>query len=166
MKADSFTSEFDQTLAEAHSAGQVFEALQLLANRLVGVRLFTIMRVDMQHMLARRSYTSDERNYAVSGTKPVEMNSWFEVVHAQKRSFVANTPEEMAAVFPDHELIASLGCGSVVNLPVFLQGHLVATVNMLDKAHHYTPERVALLEQRLRLPATAAVLFEDLHQEQ
>ncbi len=88
------------------------------------------------------------------------MNVWFDVVHGKQEKFVANTLEDIATVFPDHELIGSLGCGSVVNLPVILGGKLVATVNMLDAEHHYTPERVARVEQVLLLPSMAAVLFD------
>ena len=114
----------------------------------------------MDAMLASRSYTSDAENYPTSGTKPVEMNRLFDIVHGKQESFVANTLADIATVFPDHELIGSLGCGSVVNLPVILGGKLVATVNMLDAEHHYTQERVTIVEQGLLLPSMAAVLFD------
>ena len=89
----------------------------------------------------------------MSGTKPIPDNRWFDVIHKERRTFVANTIEDIATVFPDHELIASLGCGSVVNLPVVLEGELVATINLLDAAGHYTPERVAAIETELAIPA-------------
>ena len=127
------------------------------------MRLFTIMTVDMEQMLARRAYTSDPENYPCSGTKPVEMNSWFEVVHTRREMFVANTLAEIAQVFPDHALIGSLGCGSVVNLPIVLGGQLAATMNILDREHHYTPDRVTRPASHLSLPAKAALLaFERL----
>ncbi|MDB5473386.1 MAG: hypothetical protein JWP99_689, partial [Devosia sp.] len=58
-----------------------------------------------------------------------------------------------AKVFPDYPLIASLGCGSVINLPVLLEDDLVATINILDKEGHFTPERVTAAEERLAIPA-------------
>jgi hypothetical protein len=64
------------------------------------------------------------------------MNSWFEVVHLRREMFVANTLAEIAQVFPDHQLIGSLGCGSVVNLPIVLGDQLVATMNILNREHH------------------------------
>ncbi len=70
---------------------------------------------------------------------------------------MANTIAEIAKVFPDHELIWSLGCGSVVNLPIVIGGKVVGTMNALDAEHHYDQERVAVAE-RLRLPAKAAWL--------
>jgi hypothetical protein len=65
----------------------------------------------------------------------------------------ANTIADISKVFPDFELIASLGWGSVMNRPVVLQGKLVTTVNMLDAQHHYTPERVVAAEALLAIPA-------------
>ena len=156
-------AEFDRALGAATHPEAAFDALHALTRATVGVRLFTVMTVDMDAMLARRAYTSDPENYPCSGTKPVEMNAWFEVVHGRREMFVANTLAEIAQVFPDHELIGSLGCGSVVNLPIVLGGQLVATMNILHREHHYTPARTALIAANLSLPAKAALLtFERL----
>ena len=155
--------EFDRTLGDAIQPNAAFDALHALTERTVEARLFTIMTVDMERMLARRAYTSDPVNYPCSGTKPVQMNGWFDVVHTRREMFVANTLAEIAQVFPDHELIGSLGCGSVVNLPIVLCGQLVATMNILHREHHYTPARTALIATHLSLPAKAALLtFERL----
>jgi hypothetical protein len=156
-------SEFDRALGEADHPDAAFDALHALTRATVDVRLFTIMTVDVDRMLARRAYTSDPANYPCSGTKPVQMNGWFDVVHTRREMFVANTLAEIAQVFPDHELIGSLGCGSVVNLPIVLGGQLAATMNILHREHHYTPARTALIAANLSLPAKAALLtFERL----
>ena len=75
------------------------------------------------------------------------------IVHGEKRSFVANTIADIADVFPDHQLIASLGCGSVFNLPVLEAGELAATINMLAAPGHYTADRVKVAEWLLNAPA-------------
>jgi len=160
MNSDKALLNFNQSLATALSGDKAYAALHQLVDTWVGARLFTIMLVDMDAMLASRAYSSDAVSYPTSGTKPIEMNIWFDIVHGKQQSFVANTLEQIASVFPDHELIGSLGCGSVINLPVILGGKLVATVNMLDAEHHYTPERVDRVEQQLCLPALAAVLVD------
>jgi len=155
--------EFDRALGAATRPDEAFDALYAFTKATVGVRLFTVMTVDMEKMLARRAYTSDPENYPCSGTKPVQMNRWFEVVHVRREMFVANTLAEIAQVFPDHELIGALGCGSVVNLPIVLAGQLVATVNILHREHHYSPERVSVIGADISLPAKAALLaFEGL----
>lgn len=150
-------SAFTSALSQAGSEAQAFDALCALSKATVGAKLFTVMTADMQAMLARRAYTDDPANYPTSGTKPIEMNRWFEQVHGRHESFVANTLSEIATVFPDAELIGRLGCGSVINLPVILAGEMVATVNMLHEEGYYTPERVAMTHELLTLPAMAAM---------
>lgn len=150
---DAARARFDAATAAATTADEAYEALQALTRAVAGAKLFTVMTVDMENLVARRAFTSDPQNYPGSGTKPINFNSWFEIVHKQRRSFVANTIAQIAEVFPDHELIDSLGCQSVVNLPVVIGGELVGTVNMLDVEGHYTPERVALIERELSIPA-------------
>jgi hypothetical protein len=46
-------AEFDRALGAAMRPDVAFDALHALTPATVGVRLFTIMTVDMQHMLAR-----------------------------------------------------------------------------------------------------------------
>ena len=146
-------NSFDLAISAAQDSNAAWEALQELSAAVVGHKLFTVMTVDIGAGLARRAYTSHARDYPASGTKPIHRGEWFDIVHGEKRCFVANTIADISRVFPDFELIASLGCGSVMNLPVVLQGELAATINMLDAEHHYTPERVLAAEALLAIPA-------------
>lgn len=149
---------FVDDLGAAGSAADVWAALERLVQQVAPSKLVTVTTVEEAGTLARRSYSNMPEAYPVSGTKRTERNAWTEVVLDRHETFVANTLAEIAQVFPDHELIGSLGCGSVVNLPLFLGGEIVATLNLLDAEGHYTPERVARIEAELRLPALAAVL--------
>jgi hypothetical protein len=153
-------AEFDAALAAAATSDQAWQALQALATALAGCRLFTVMTVDLARGEARRAFTSHPAEYPVSGTKPIHRDAWFDVVCDQQRSFVANTIADIAKVFPDYELIRSLGCGSVINLPVIVDGRLAATINLLDAEQHYQPERVRLIETHLPGPARRAVEFD------
>lgn len=142
---------------EAERAAGPYAAFHRLADATVGAKLFTVMTVDHEAMLARRAYTSHAVEYPTSGTKPIERNAWFDRMAVDGRPFVANTLEEIDAVFPDAALIGRLGCASVVNLPVFLDGAFVASMNLLHAAGHYDAERVAFCEDRLSGPARQAV---------
>lgn len=157
-------ASFDRTIADAMDSVSVWRALDVLARQAPGHILFTVMTVDMANGLARRAYSNHPVEYPVSGTKPIERNAWFDIVHGERQSFVANTLADISKVFPDYELIGSLGCGSVHNLPVVLKGELVATVNLLHRAQHYTPERVITAERLLAVPAklcaALAMLFD------
>src|SRR5262249_19357587 len=108
---------------------------------------FTLMTFDAPSGLSRRVHSSHPREYPVSGSKPLSMGLWSRIVIDERRAFVANTIEAIAEVFPDHELIHSLGCGSVVNLPVVFSGEVIGAANALDAPGHYTPERVERIER-------------------
>lgn len=148
---------FERALSQATDATAAYDALCALTKATVGAKLFTVMTADMQAMLARRAYTDDAQNYPVSGTKEITIDRWFEQVHGRQETFVANTLADIDSVFPDAELIGRLGCASVINLPVILGGEMVATVNILHEEGYYTPERVALAEELLRLPSMAVM---------
>lgn len=150
---------FEKALSEATDGAQAYDALCALTKATVGARLFTVMTADMDAMLACRVYTDDSDNYPTTGTKPIEMNRWFEQVHGRHEAFVSNTLADIDTVFPDAALIGKLGCGSVINLPVILGGKMVATVNILHEEGYYTPERVALAHEVLRLPAMAVLAY-------
>lgn len=147
---------FDAAIADAKGVEAAFAALQTLTEATVGVKLFTYMTVDMENEVASRAYTSDAASYPTSGTKPIHYDDWFDIVHKQHAYFVANTIEDIAKVFPDYELINSLGCQSVVNMPVILGGELVGTVNMLHETGFYTDARVAEIKDVLSMPAKLA----------
>jgi hypothetical protein len=153
---DSPLEQFDRQIESAATADEVWKALHRLAASKVGIKLFTVMTLDPGAGLARRAYTSDPVAYPVAGAKPITRDRWFEIVHDEKRCFVANTLAEIATVFPDSEKIGSLGLGSVINLPVFVHGELAATINMLDVEHYYTPDRVHTVIGELTGPATRA----------
>lgn len=160
MTAQGFAADlaaFDRAIANDTGPDAPWIALETLARKVIGAKLFTTMTVDMKNELARRAYTSDPVSYPSSGTKPIRYDSWFDIVHKERKNFVANTIEDIAKVFPDHELIDSLGCQSVVNIPVEVGGELLGTVNCLDVAHHHTPERVAAAGL-LKMPARLAFL--------
>jgi hypothetical protein len=157
MTKETALAGFEQALSSAKTTDQAYEALSDLTKALIGAKLFTVMTVDMTTELAQRTYTSDPENYPTSGTKLITRNSWFSIVHDQHECFVANTIEDIAEVFPDYELIDSLGCQSVINLPIVISGTLAATVNILHEAGYYTEERVQRTKELLTLPSLAAL---------
>jgi hypothetical protein len=110
----------------------------------LGTRLFTLSILDPAAGLSRRAYTSHPVEYPVQGTKPMERDAWHAHCVEGRQTFVANTPEEFRDHFFDHALIESLGLGSAANIPLADgDGPVVATVNLLAGAGHFTPDRLA-----------------------
>lgn len=55
----------------------------------------------------------------------------------KRAALCGKNSEDIRSVFFDHELIASLGCASVLNLPVRWDGKVIGSLNLLHQAHHY-----------------------------
>ena len=149
--------EFNMAMA-GKSSITPYEALFQLTKALVGVKLFTVMETDLVNNIAQRSYTSDPQSYPASGCKPVERDDWFNLVFTEQKAFVANTIDDIVKVFPDHELIWSLGCGSVVNLPIVIDGDAVGCINLLHEEHFYTKARLEQIVKSLTVPCQTAYL--------
>jgi hypothetical protein len=139
-----------------------YKALERLVDESIGVKLFTLMEVDHNRGVAWRSYSNMPDVYPVLGEKPRAQNRWSDIVDGRRETFVANTIEEIAEVFPDFELIQSLGCESCLNLPIFINGVMRGTLNCLHEAHHYTPDRVAAAESLKTAGALAFLLAENI----
>lgn len=153
-----------QALAEPNQPAAAFAALDALVQHTIGARLFTLMEIDHKRGVARRNYSNMPEAYPTSGEKPIEPNAWTAQVQDRHESFVANSIDEIAAVFPDYELIQSLGCESCLNLPVVVGGHVLGTLNCLDVAGHFTPQRLAAAETLKDAGALAFLLLAHLRE--
>lgn len=151
-------TDFTKAIASTDQPMATFKALEALVDKTIGVKLFTLMEVDNVRGVARRNYSNMPDAYATSGEKPIQDNSWTEQVQGRHETFVANSIEEIAAVFPDHELIQSLGCESCINLPIVVNERVIGTLNCLHDAGHFTPERVGAAESLKQAGALAFLL--------
>jgi len=152
-------SRFASTLAIARDQPMAtFDALAALTDHLIGVKLFTLMTFDQTTRQAQRIYSNHPQAYPVLGTKEIETNRWTTTVLEQHSTFVANTIDDIASVFGDFELIQSLGCESVVNVPIVVGGRTLGTLNCLHEAGHYTEARVRASDS-LKLPGAACFLL-------
>lgn len=152
---------FTRAVAQAETLpAAAFDALCVLTKELVGVKLFTVMTHDREKGVASRIYSNMPDAYPVSGTKPANETDWSRQVIQEKRTFVANDIAGIAAVFVDHELIQSLGCESVINVPIIVGGNVLGTINCLHEAGFYTAERVEAAEA-LKLPGAVCLLLNE-----
>lgn len=139
-----------------------FEALCQLTRDLVGVKLFTIMTRDSKEGVSQRIFSNMPEAYPVSGTKPANETEWSRQVIDNKQTFVANDIEGISAVFDDYVLIKSLGCESVINVPIVVGGEVLGTINCLHEAGFYTAEKVEAAEA-LKLPGAVCLLLNELN---
>lgn len=150
---------FTVALEQAQTRAEAFDALGAYVEATLGVKLFTISTMNFEEKIARRAWTNSPEAYPVSGDKTVERDAFYEETIEQGRCFVRNTIEEIALVFGDHELIRSLGCGSVLNIPVRIKGQFTGTLNLLDADHYFDEATVARCVAKLHLPGIACFLL-------
>lgn len=134
----------------------LFNAIHQELGKHFNIKLLTFTRIDMAQHKAKRLYSSDNASYAIGGFKPIEINAWTTRVIEQQQAFIAHTHSELANVFFDHELIAQLGLGSVINWPVIVNSHVVGTVNLLAEEGAYLNADLLALE---KLTAWIAIPF-------
>lgn len=148
----------DRMAASHGQTGQPDASLAVLAEILaaqVGFRLFTVLLHDPARNEIRRAFSSRPAEYPVGGAKPITDSPWMQQVLRRGEPYVGRDRHDIRTVFFDYELIWSLGCESVLNLPVRWNGHVIATLNLLHEAHWYddtVPERLVTLAQ-LAAPA-------------
>jgi len=111
------------------------------------IKLLTFTKINMTQRKAKRLYSSDAKNYAIGGFKPIEINAWTTCVIEQQQAFVAHQYSELAKVFFDHQLIADLKLGSVINWPVIVHSEVIGTVNLLAEEGAYLNADLSVLEK-------------------
>jgi hypothetical protein len=129
--------------AEPGQPGPLFAALDAAMGAVIGHKLFTILVVHPGSKESQRYYSNQPGAYPVGGRKPINETPWFKGVLGEGRPYIGYTYEDIASVFFDHELIRSLGCESVLNVPVRWNGTSLGTINLLHEARWYSEADVA-----------------------
>jgi GAF domain-containing protein len=94
----------------------------------------------------RRVYSNQPDAYPVGGFKTHRQTPWGRQVLAGGKPFIGRDADDIRWAFADHERIFSLGCESVLNMPVRYDGRVIGTANLLDVAGHYLREHVAMVQ--------------------
>lgn len=111
----------------------------------VGYQLFTITRVLPNGTQVERIFTTHPDVYPVTGLKPIYDDAWTEKVIRQAQTYLAATSAEMVPYFPDLDVINGLGLGSVINMPLVVDGQVVGTINILDAENFYCEAHISKL---------------------
>ncbi|MBL6454322.1 GAF domain-containing protein [Belnapia sp. T6] len=114
-----------------------FAALEEAAGSAIGHILFTVLLHDAARRENARLYSNQPAAYPPGGRKAVVETPWTTRLFAEGRPFIGRDAGDIRANFRDHALILSLGCESVLNLPVRWRGRTIGTVNLLHRAGWY-----------------------------
>ena len=141
--------------ADTDQPGATFRALDRALAAAPGHILFTVLVHHPARRESERFYSNMPTEYPVGGSKPVTNSPWMQTVIERGEPYIGRTREDIKDVFYDHELIWSLGCESVLNLPVRWRGQTMGTLNLLHRAGFYDTAHVepVRLAAHLALPA-------------
>lgn len=121
-----------------HEPVRLYAAVDALVQEVIGHRLFTLMRVHEAACEVERIYSSNPAAYPVGGRKQKAGTPWSAAVLDRGEVFIARTPDEVRGAFSDHALIASLGIGSIMNIPLAYRGRRLGTMNVSHEARWFT----------------------------
>ncbi|HJQ55898.1 MAG TPA: GAF domain-containing protein [Vineibacter sp.] len=124
----------------------LYAALDQAVRDTVGHVLFTLLYRAPDGKRVKRIYTNMPKEYPVGGFKEMTATPWSAQVIDGQRAYVGYTADDIKWAFYDHELIKSLGCDSVINMPVVYDGKVLGTMNILAGERHYSETDVKLLE--------------------
>ncbi len=117
-----------------------FDLLQEHLSEDIGFRLFTVLLVDLPEVV--RLHSSQPKAYPVTGRKTMGPTPWGAHVITEGKPWLGVSLRDLEWAFPDHALIASLGCGCCISIPVREDGQTLGTLNLLDAERRYTPDHL------------------------
>ncbi len=133
-------------LAATGQPGASYQAFDALCARCFGHRLFTILAWDGAADEVERVYSSRPSHYPVSARKRMGPTPWGQHVLKGGRCWLGSGVQDMQWAFPDHQVIAGLGCGACLNAPVRWNGRVLGAVNVLDAEGAYQPSDLDVLD--------------------
>lgn len=146
-------------VAAAHAAHPqpeaLLSALGSAVEEAIGYRLFTVLVHDAKAGLMRRIYSTQPDINPVNGSKPVTESDWMKQVLVRGEPFIGYTAADLKTVFFDHEILASIGCGSVLNMPVVWSGTVLGSLNILHQEGWYNEAHLPMARLFAQLTAPA-----------
>lgn len=144
-----------KAVADAASADDVLAALDTALDAVFGHKLFTALLYHADTGGTERYYSSNPEAYPVGGRKPPNETAWTQHLLVERIPYIGYNADDIREIFFDHEIIISLGCESIINIPVSHQGKTVGTLNILNEAGWFSETDIptALVFAGLAVPA-------------
>lgn len=139
--------ELARNLQGATSRKDFWIELDQALQKTFGHKLFTVLAYAADKDLMMRLYSNQPAINPIGGAKTVTDSFWTRHVLREGKIYVGSTRDDIKSVFSEYEKLWSIGCESVLNIPVRSDGVTVGTLNLLDEAGWYdsSDRSVALL---------------------
>lgn len=144
MTAPACIAALARAVAEGAPAERVYAAAAAAAGELIGYQLFTVLALDAAQLPLRvqRVYSSNPKDYPPGGAKQKTDTPWTRQVLIAGQPFIGHNADDIRANYNDHELLHSLGCDGILNVPAVCKGRVAGTVNMAGDAGHYAESHI------------------------
>ena len=137
-----------------------YKKLDVAIKKSVGHKLFTLMVVDKSGKYVERVYSNNKKIYPLLGTKPIPKNAWTKRVIINKKEFLGSNFNQIKKLFFDYKTIKSLGCGSIINLPIISNKKVLGTLNILHKENYYNKKSIKDVKNFAQLLAPYVILHQ------
>jgi hypothetical protein len=104
-----------------------------------------VLAVHSDKGIVSRAYSNASDSFASGGIKRIESAPRLQKVLATGQPFIGRNKADIVANFTDAETILATGCSSILNVPVFWMGKILATVNLLHTEGYYQEEHVPVV---------------------
>jgi len=146
---------------------EIFRAVHAVAANAIGFKLLTITCYDAQRHEVERVYTNMPDIYPLGGRKKKQGTAWAKQILEDLKPFRAEDAQGIRAAFDDHAVMAGMGLGSILNIPIAYDGICVGTMNLTHQEGWYTSRHEsmgltigaflapALIQQNMRFSGAA-----------
>lgn len=155
------TADFVRSIHSGSPPDELWAKLQKAASETIGYTLFTILVYDSATATTSRMFTTRPHDQPAGARKRVAPGSrWAQRVLVDGNMLVARNKEELSQIFSEHAFLASIGCESVLNVPMrsAASAKVIGSLNFLAEAGHYdeTDLDLAMLLAQLMAPVVEA----------
>lgn len=144
---------------DTNQPAATFAAIDHALAATVGHKLFTIFINHPALGEGERFYSNMPQAYPVGGRKTASVAPNMTKIHRDGIPHIGYNRADIIAAFADHELIFSLGCESVINMPIFWNGQGIGSMNLLHQAEWYTEADFPLVQLFAALALPAALMI-------
>jgi GAF domain-containing protein len=137
MQALAALCELARALRAPLGAAEAFALADAALKRVFDHTHLTINRYDAATDQTSRVYSSAPQVYPLAGRKRRKTNGWSEQVIDRGEIHLADDREAVERTFDDHAGITALGCASVLNVPVRVDGRTLGVLNLMGPAGRF-----------------------------
>jgi len=124
-------------LRQPDQPAATFRALDVAMKAVIGHKLLTVLLYHADLQETERFYSSNLEAYPIAGRKDVRPTAWTQRLLVDQQCYIGYNAADIREFFLDHELIHSLGCDAILNVPVVYNNETLGTVNILHEEGWY-----------------------------